>query len=65
MRTAPSRNLSKKGAGIHHLALQVESVESVIESLLAANIEMIDEVPRDGAHQTKIARASAVYRGPC
>lgn len=47
--------LEKKGAGIHHLALRVDSVDRAIQSMLASGIKMIDETPREGAHQTRIA----------
>ena len=47
--------LAKKGSGIHHIALHVDNVENAVAHLLSKNVRMIDEIPRQGAHQTKIA----------
>lgn len=47
--------IEKKGGGIHHIALQVECVQSAIDHMLKHSIEMVDESPREGAHQTKVA----------
>lgn len=47
--------LDKKGGGIHHIALQVDDVEAAIAHMKSFDIEMIDETPRSGAHQTTIA----------
>ena len=47
--------IEKKGAGIHHLALQVDNVEEAIQRMKDHDVEMIDETPRGGAHKTRIA----------
>ncbi|MGE0171801.1 MAG: VOC family protein [Oligoflexales bacterium] len=47
--------LEKKGAGIHHLAMTVDSVEEAIKRMVSLNVKMIDSQPRPGAHNTKIA----------
>ncbi len=47
--------LEKKGAGIHHIAYETDSVEKTLDSLKAAGIRLIDTKPRNGAHGTKIA----------
>lgn len=47
--------LAKKGSGIHHLALSVSNLEYALHHLKKNNIQLIDEVPRKGAHHTKIA----------
>lgn len=47
--------IEKKGAGIHHLALQVDDVEAAIARMKEHGVEMIDESPRGGAHDTQIA----------
>jgi methylmalonyl-CoA/ethylmalonyl-CoA epimerase len=44
-----------RGGGIHHLALQVENISDSLRELKALNIELIDQEPRAGAHQTLIA----------
>lgn len=47
--------LEKKGAGIHHLALTVDNVEAAIQDVVKKGVRMIDSVPRNGAHHTRIA----------
>lgn len=47
--------LEKKGQGIHHIALAVDDIEAKIAQLMANGVKMIDESPRIGAHQAKIA----------
>lgn len=47
--------IAKKGAGIHHIALRVDDVAQAIQDMKAKGVEMIDEVPRAGAHGAKIA----------
>lgn len=47
--------MAKKGPGIHHIALRVDDVSKAIEAMKAKGIQMIDEVPRIGAHGAKIA----------
>lgn len=47
--------IEKNGAGIHHIAYEVDDVEAAIVRLLADGTRMIDEKPRHGAHGTRIA----------
>ena len=47
--------LAKKGAGIHHIALSVDNVEAAIASVIKRGVRMIDAIPRNGAHHTRIA----------
>jgi methylmalonyl-CoA/ethylmalonyl-CoA epimerase len=47
--------LEKKGEGLHHVALTVESIEARIAELKQAGVRMIDETPRPGAHHMRIA----------
>ena len=47
--------LAKKGGGIHHLALTVDSIDAALAHLKEAGIELIDKVPRIGANGTRIA----------
>jgi len=47
--------LDKRGPGIHHLALAVESCQQSIDHVSAQGGEMIHPEPRVGAHQTRIA----------
>ena len=47
--------LEKKGPGIHHLAFEVDDVDEAVKELLAKGVRMIDQVPRAGAHNCRIA----------
>lgn len=46
--------LETRGAGIQHIALEVDNIDNWIEYLKKNNIRLIDEKPRYGAHNTKI-----------
>jgi len=50
-----ARFLEKRGEGIHHLAVRVEDIQGAVSELLAAGVKMIDQVPRTGAHGTRVA----------
>ena len=50
-----AKYLEKKGGGIHHLAVSVDSIDGALATMRAHNVQMIDETPRDGAHHTRIA----------
>lgn len=47
--------IEKNGAGIHHIAYEVEDIEAAIAKLTADGARMIDAVPRNGAHGARIA----------
>jgi len=47
--------IEKNGPGIHHLAYEVADIEAAIAKLMADGARMIDEKPRVGAHNTRIA----------
>ncbi|MHA1835113.1 MAG: methylmalonyl-CoA epimerase [Candidatus Baldrarchaeia archaeon] len=47
--------IEEKGEGIHHIALQVDGIEQVLEELKKKGVKLIDEKPRVGAHGVKIA----------
>jgi methylmalonyl-CoA/ethylmalonyl-CoA epimerase len=47
--------LDKRGEGLHHVAFAVEGIEDRIAELKRSGVRMIDEVPRPGAHHTRIA----------
>ena len=57
--TAPdspvARFIEKKGEGVHHIALGVEGLESMLEAMKAKGIRLVDERPRRGAHNALIA----------
>lgn len=50
-----SKFLEKKGNGIHHIAYQTDNINEQISQLKEKNVKMIDDTPRSGAHNTKIA----------
>ncbi|MBC7961772.1 MAG: methylmalonyl-CoA epimerase [Steroidobacteraceae bacterium] len=50
-----ARFIEKNGAGIHHIAYEVADIEAAIAKLAAEGVRMIDEKPRCGAHDTRIA----------
>jgi len=47
--------LNKKGPGIQQLCLAVDDIEKMIEHLMSNDVQMIDTVPRKGAHDSIIA----------
>jgi LAO/AO transport system kinase len=47
--------LEKKGAGIHHLCLDVDDIAAVLAKLKAAGVRLINETPIDGAHECRVA----------
>ena len=50
------RFIAKQGrGGIHHICVQVENIEKVLEEYKKQGIELIDQKPRIGAHGKKIA----------
>jgi len=47
--------IEKKGGGIHHIAYHCSDIESTIEDFKGKGVRMIDEKPRIGAGDKKIA----------
>ena len=47
--------LAKNGPGVHHVAYQVADLEQRLAALKAEGVRLIDEAPRGGAHNTRIA----------
>ena len=47
--------LESKGQGIHHICLEVDDIEAEVKALLEKGATMVDQKPRPGAHQTKVA----------
>jgi methylmalonyl-CoA/ethylmalonyl-CoA epimerase len=50
-----ARYLATRGPGLHHVSLEVDDVEAVLERAKAAGVQAIDDTPRDGAHGTRVA----------
>lgn len=51
---AVSKFIEKRGEGIHHIAVQVADIETVLTTMKASGVTLIDETPRQGA-EGKIA----------
>lgn len=47
--------LEKRGPGIHHICLRVKGIDGLVESLIAKGIQMIDQKPKIGAHNCRVA----------
>lgn len=50
-----AKYIEKRGEGLHHLALEVSNIEETLETLTKQGITLIDEKPRSGVENTKIA----------
>ena len=47
--------LEKRGSGIHHIAVLVDDIEAALEKHRNAGVRLIDNEPRVGAHNMRIA----------
>jgi methylmalonyl-CoA/ethylmalonyl-CoA epimerase len=50
-----SKFLEKRGEGIHHICYKVDDLESVLARLKEQGVRLIDETPRPGAYNSKVA----------
>lgn len=50
-----ARYLEKRGAGMQHLAVEVDDIEAAIAELKAKGVRMLDETPRKGVEDSRIA----------
>jgi methylmalonyl-CoA epimerase len=50
-----ARFIEKNGEGLHHVALEASDIEAALASLKAKEIPLVDEKPRIGAGETKVA----------
>src|SRR5262245_19134237 len=53
--TPVGKFLAKRGAGIHHLSLEVSDLQAMLEELKKRGIRLIDQEPRVGAGGSLIA----------
>ncbi len=53
--SAVAKFIEKKGEGIHHIAVNVESIESALENAKSKGLQLIDEKPKIGVGGKKIA----------
>ena len=47
--------MTKRGEGIHHIAVEVDDIDKALERLKAAGARLVDTEPRRGAHNSRIA----------
>jgi methylmalonyl-CoA/ethylmalonyl-CoA epimerase len=52
---AIARHVAKRGEGIQHIAYRVDNIEQALRDLRAKGIALIDERPRPGARQARVA----------
>ncbi len=50
-----ARHYEIKGEGLHHLALEVSNIQDALGTVVNKGVELIDEEPRRGAENSKIA----------
>jgi methylmalonyl-CoA/ethylmalonyl-CoA epimerase len=53
--TPVGKFLRKRGPGLHHVAYQVDDIESVLAALRRAGLRLIDEQPRTGIRDSRVA----------
>jgi methylmalonyl-CoA/ethylmalonyl-CoA epimerase len=53
--SAIAKFIEKRGEGIHHIAIEVDDVASELARLRSEGIQLIDESPKEGAHNMQIA----------
>jgi methylmalonyl-CoA/ethylmalonyl-CoA epimerase len=49
------RFLERHGPGMHHVAYRTDDIDSALESVRAAGLELIDEEPRTGIRNSRVA----------
>ncbi|HEX6101103.1 MAG TPA: methylmalonyl-CoA epimerase [Thermoanaerobaculia bacterium] len=47
--------IEKRGEGMHHICLRVDSIEAHLEVLKAQGYRLINEAPVPGAHNSRVA----------
>ncbi|MBP0724366.1 methylmalonyl-CoA epimerase [Bacillus sp. RG28] len=47
--------LQKRGEGLHHIAFEVQNIETTIVDLKEKGVQLINETPQKGSHGSKIA----------
>jgi methylmalonyl-CoA epimerase len=53
--TPVGKHLDKRGPGLHHVAYAVSDIEDVLSRLSESGIELIDEEPRTGIRDSRVA----------
>jgi methylmalonyl-CoA epimerase len=53
--TAVGRFVIKRGPGLHHVAYRVSDIDQTLSNLAAAGLRLIDERPRRGIRNSRVA----------
>ncbi len=53
--TPVGKYLAKRGPGMHHVAYQVSDIDATLAALRDAGLRLIDEHPRDGIRDSRVA----------
>ena len=53
--TAVGKFLARSGPGLHHVAYAVDDIDAALPRLTAAGIALIDEEPRVGIRESRVA----------
>ena len=53
--TAVGRFLQRNGPGLHHVAYGTEDIDLALEEVRAAGLQLIDERPRTGIRNSRVA----------
>lgn len=53
--TAVGKFLARRGPGLHHVAYRVDDVEEALRQLAAEGVRLIDEHPRNGIRNSRVA----------
>ena len=53
--TPVGKFLAKRGPGLHHVAYQVTDIEATLAALKEAGLRLIDEQPRTGIRNSRVA----------
>ena len=53
--TPVGKFIAKKGPGMHHVAYQVDDIESTLAALKQSGLRLIDETPRIGIRNSRVA----------
>jgi methylmalonyl-CoA/ethylmalonyl-CoA epimerase len=52
---AIARHVAKRGEGVQHVAYRVDNLEQALRDMRAKGIDLIDERPRPGARNARVA----------
>ncbi len=50
-----ARSIERRGVGLHHITLRVDDLVGALDHLRGRGVQLIDDVPRDGAEGALVA----------